>query len=63
MPVGWDCPLHDDPSPLVLAGADGQLIGQTVTFTVSGLILCRGCGAQWPATQWLMLGRILEEAS
>lgn len=59
-PIGYNCPLHDDPSPLVAVGAEGTITTtMNVIWQQGGLITCRSCGAEWPATQWLHLGRIL----
>lgn len=60
-PIGYNCPLHDEPFPLVAVGAEGELTDRmNVIWQHAGIITCRHCDAEWPATQWLMLGRMLE---
>jgi hypothetical protein len=61
-PIGYNCPYHpDQPYPLVAIGAEGHLTDQrTVIWQHAGIITCRHCATDWPATQWLHLGRILE---
>ena len=60
-PVGYDCPLHDEPSPLVMLGSEGFIRddGTTVTWQHDGRIWCRLCGESWPVVQWRMLGRLI----
>lgn len=60
-PIGFDCPLHpDEPFPLVAVGAEGFLTAsRAVIWQHAGLIVCRACSAEWPATQWLHLGKLL----
>jgi hypothetical protein len=59
-PIGWDCPLHDDPSPLVSVGSEGFIRDDsTVYWQHAGEIWCAHCGATWPEMQWGHLGRIL----
>ena len=60
LPIGFDCPLHDEPYPLVAAGAEGFLRDdRTVLWQHSGLIRCVACGASWPVSVWPHLGRML----
>lgn len=64
VPLGYDCPLHAEPSPLVVAGAEGFLGagGRSVAWQAGGVIRCVLCGESWPASRWLHLGRILQDA-
>ena len=62
-PIGWNCPLHDEPCQLVSVGAEGFLRpDQTVHWEHAATIWCNLCGATWPEMQWNHLGRILETA-
>jgi hypothetical protein len=60
-PVGYDCPLHEDPSPLVMLGSEGFVAGDgtAVTWQHDGRIWCRACGESWPVWQWRHLGRLI----
>lgn len=62
-PLGYNCPLHDQPSPLVALGAEGFLRDDmTVYWQHAALIWCPLCDASWPADRWPMLGRLLVSA-
>jgi hypothetical protein len=62
-PIGWNCPLHDEPAGLVSVGAEGFLRDDaTVYWQHAATIWCHWCGATWPEMQWAYLGRILETA-
>jgi hypothetical protein len=62
-PIGYDCPLHEEPSPLVMIGSEGFLRpGNTVSWQHDGRIWCRACGEQWQVGQWPLLGRMLSTA-
>jgi len=61
--IGYECPLHDEPAPLVRVGAEGFVQDdRSVTWAHSGVIRCALCGEMWPASRWLMLGRMLATA-
>jgi hypothetical protein len=63
MSIGYDCPLHEEPSALVMIGSEGFLLaGKTiaVTWQHDGRICCRFCGEQWNVSQWPLLGRMLD---
>jgi len=61
--IGFDCPLHEEPSPLLMAGAEGFIRpGHTVVWVGDGRIHCRFCGEAWPVWQWRRLGLLLENA-
>jgi hypothetical protein len=60
IPVGWDCPWCDEPSPLIVIGSEGFLRpDQTVTWQHAAAIWCPACGTTWPDSQWEHLGRFL----
>ena len=64
MPIGWDCPLHAEPSPLTALGAEGFLRDDmTIWWQHAATIWCAFCGASWPADRWPLLGRLLVSAS
>jgi hypothetical protein len=58
-PIGFGCPLHEEPSPLVMLGSEGFMTGATVTWQHDGRIWCRACGESWPVWQWRHLGRLI----
>lgn len=59
-PIGFDCPLHPEPSPLVMLGSEGFITGSaTVSWQHDGRIWCRFCGESWPVWQWRHLGRLI----
>lgn len=59
-PIGFDCPLHEDPAPLVMLGAEGFITASaTVAWQHDGRISCRLCGGSWPPWQWRHLGRLI----
>ena len=63
MPIGWDCPLHDEPSPLTALGAEGFVRDdKTVMWQHSATIWCALCGASWLSDRWALLGRLLVSA-
>lgn len=63
VPIGFGCPLHDDPSPLVMLGSEGFVRGDgTVAWAHDGRIWCRQCDETWPVWQWRHLGRMLASA-
>jgi hypothetical protein len=63
LPIGWNCPLHPEPAPLVSVGAEGFIRPDgTVHWQHAATIWCHLCGATWPEMQWPHLGRILETA-
>lgn len=63
MPIGWDCPLHDEPSPLTALGSEGFLRDDmTVMWQHAATIWCPLCGASWLADRWPLLGRLLVSA-
>jgi hypothetical protein len=62
-PIGWNCPLHPEPSPLVSVGSEGFIREDaSVYWQHSGEIWCELCGATWPEMQWGHLGRMLLSA-
>jgi hypothetical protein len=62
-PIGWNCPLHDEPSQLVSVGAEGFIRDDhTVYWQHAATIWCALCGATWPEMQWAHLGRMLQTA-
>ena len=68
IPVGCPCPHHDLPlTGLVAAGSEGFLRrsrdGVTVEWEHPARVFCPWCGSSWGPGQWLMLGRMLQEAS
>lgn len=68
IPVGLPCPHHDIPlTGLVAAGSEGFLRrsrdGVTVEWQHAARVFCPWCGVSWGPGQWLMLGRMLKEAS
>jgi hypothetical protein len=63
MPIGWDCPLHPEPSPLLALGAEGFLRDDmTILWQHAATIWCAYCGASWPEYQWPHLGIMLLSA-
>ena len=64
MPVGAACPLHEEPSPLVMLGSEGFVRDDmTVLWQHAGLIRCFLCGAEWQAWQWDLLGEVLKASA
>jgi hypothetical protein len=62
-PIGYCCPLHEEPSPLVMLGSEGFITGHAaVSWQHDGRIWCRLCGESWPVWQWRRLGLMLESA-
>lgn len=66
IPIGYDCPHHDEPAGLLAAGSEGFLRRSRDTLTVEwehpAVVYCPHCGARWRPAEWLLLGRILQEA-
>ena len=64
VPGGWCCPLHDEPMPLMVVGAERFLRpdGMPGELTHPGLIRCGLCGESWPYALWPHLGRMLHQA-
>lgn len=63
MPIGWDCPLHPEPSALIALGAEGFLRDDmTIMWQHAATIWCPLCGASWLADCWPLLGRLLVSA-
>jgi hypothetical protein len=60
-PIGFGCPLHDEPQELVMLGSEGFISegGATVSWQHDGRIWCRLCGESWPVWQWRHLGRLI----
>lgn len=65
-PLGYDCPHHDEPAGLLAAGSEGFLRRGRDAITVEwehpAVVYCPHCGARWRPAEWLLLGRILQEA-
>ena len=58
-PIGFSCPLHEEPSPLLMLGSEGFITGEAVSWQHDGRIWCRLCGESWPVWQWRHLGRLI----
>ena len=67
IPIGYPCPYHQPFTGLLAAGAEGFLrpgaAGTTVEWAHAATIYCPHCGTSWGPSEWMMLGRILEQAS
>ena len=64
VPIGFDCPLHEEPWPLVMLGSEAFVRedGTGVTWLHDGRIWCQACDQTWPVWQWRHLGRLLATA-
>ena len=55
-PLGLDCPLHEEPSPLIMIGSERFLrdgpVPSVTEPQLAGLIRCHLCGAEWRKLQW-----------
>ncbi len=55
-PLGFDCPLHEEPSPLIMIGSERFLrdgpVPSVTEPQLAGLIRCHLCGAEWRKLQW-----------
>jgi len=65
-PLGFDCPLHEEPSPLIMIGSERFLrdgpVPSVTEPQLAGLIRCHLCGAEWRKLQWDFLLTMLASA-
>ena len=67
IPLGLDCPHHEEAAGLVAAGSEGFLRrardGLVVEWEHAARVFCPLCGASWGPGEWLLLGQMLKETA